>query len=84
MNNKHRKTLKSIFTNPVSSSIQWKDIEKLLIAVGCVVSEGRGSRVRFKENNIFAIFHRQHPEKETDKGAVLSVRDYLIKIGEMP
>jgi predicted RNA binding protein YcfA (HicA-like mRNA interferase family) len=84
MNNKHRKTLKSIFTNPVSSSIQWKDIEKLLIAVGCVVSEGRGSRVRFKKNNIFAIFHRPHPEKETDKGAVLSVRDYLIKIGEMP
>ena len=84
MNSKHKKVLKSIFTNPIPSSIQSKDIEKLLIAVGCIVSEGRGSRVRFKKNNIFAIFHRPHPKKETDKGAVLSVRDYLTKIGEAP
>jgi len=83
MNSKHKKTLKSFFSNPVSSS-QWKDIEKLLIAIGCTVSEGRGPRVRFKKNNIFAVFHRPHPEKETQRGAVLSVRDYLTKIGEMP
>jgi len=84
MNSKQRKTLESVFINPVSSSIQWKDIEKLLIAVGCDISEGRGSRVRFKKDGVFAIFHRPHPKKETDKGAVLSARDYLTKIGETP
>ena len=84
VNNKHRKTLKSIFDDPISSSIQWKDIEKLLVAVGCKMSEGKGTRVRFKKNDVFAIFHRPHPKKETDKGAVVSVRDYLTKIGEKP
>jgi len=49
MNSKQKKILKSIFTNPVSSSISWKDIENLLIAVGCDISEGRGSRVLIRE-----------------------------------
>ena len=84
MNNKQRKTLKAIFTNPVSPSIAWKDIEKLLIAVGCNLEEGRGSRVRIMKGDIFAVFHRPHPSKETDRGAVISVREYLVKIGVKP
>ena len=84
MNSKQRKTLKAIFTNPVSPSIAWKDIEKLLIAVGCNVEEGRGSRVRIMKGDIYAVFHRPHPSKETDRGAVVSVREYLIKIGVKP
>jgi hypothetical protein len=84
MNNKHRKTLKSIFAKPISSSIQWKDIEKLFISIGCEITEGRGSRVRVKKDNVFAIFHRPHPKKETDKGSVASVREYLTKIGVIP
>ena len=84
MNNKHRKTLNSIFTNPVSSSIKWKDIETLLIAVGCVVKEGKGSRIRIKKNKIFITFHRPHPYKEALPEAVKSVRAYLEMLGEKP
>lgn len=84
MNNKQRKTLKAVFEKPVPSSIAWKDIEKLLVAVGCVLEEGRGSRVRVMKGDVFAVFHRPHPLKETDKGAVVSVREYLIKIGVEP
>lgn len=84
MNNKHRKTLKAIFSKPVPSSISWHDVEKLFIALGCKIAEGRGSRIRVIKGDIFAVFHRPHPKKETDKGAVVSVRDYLTKIGESP
>jgi hypothetical protein len=28
-----------------------------------------------------AVFHEPHPEKETDKGAVKSVREFLLKAG---
>jgi hypothetical protein len=38
---------------------------------------GRGSRVRFVLNGIRAVFHRPHPRKETDRGAVKSVRRFL-------
>lgn len=84
MNNKHRKTLSAIFAKPASSSIHWQDVEKLFIALGCTITEGKGSRVRVMKDDIFAVFHRPHPEKETNKGALISVRDYLTKIGEAP
>lgn len=84
MNKKHRKTLQSIYTDPVSAGILWTDIEKLLKACGAKLSEGRGSRVRIALNNVRAVFHRPHPEKETDKGAVKSMRRFLREAGVKP
>jgi hypothetical protein len=84
MNKKQRRTLESIFQDPVSPSIAWSDIEALLAAVGAAKSEGRGSRVRFKLNGVKAIFHRPHPAPNTDKGAVKSVRRFLEEAGVKP
>jgi hypothetical protein len=81
MNSKNKKTLESIFDNPVRSDISWKDIEHLFSALGGEVSEGRGSRVRVALNGVLAVFHRPHPQKVTDKGAVKSVRKYLENAG---
>lgn len=74
---KHRKTLGAIFTDPVLAGIPWRDIEALLTACGAEISEGQGSRVRVALNGVRAVFHRPHPQKETDKGAVKSVRRFL-------
>jgi len=81
---KHHKTLQAIFENPVRSNIQWSDIESLLKACGAEISEGRGSRVRIVLNHVRAVFHRPHPRKETDKGAVISMRRFLIEAGVEP
>ena len=81
LNSKHQKTLDALFQNPIRSNILWSDIESLLIALGAEVSEGRGSRVRFALNDIRATFHRPHPEKETNKGAVKSMRRFLTEAG---
>jgi hypothetical protein len=77
LNKNHRATLVAIFAKPVRSSIAWRDIESLLVACRADVSEGQGSRVRVSLNGIRAVFHRPHPQKETDKGAVKSVRRFL-------
>ncbi len=81
---KHRKTLQAIFENPVRANILWSDIEKLLIACGAEINEGRGSRIRIALNNMRAVFHRPHPQKETDKGAVISMRRFLTEAGIEP
>ena len=78
---KHRRTLQAIFENPVRANILWANIENLLIACGAEISEGRGSRVRIALNEVRAVFHRPHPRKETDKGAVMSMRRFLIEAG---
>jgi hypothetical protein len=84
MNNKHRKTLAAVFANPTRSNILWSDIEALLIAVGSSSEEGSGSRIRFLLNEIPAVFHRPHPQKETNKGAVKSVQKFLTDAGVLP
>jgi hypothetical protein len=84
MNQKHRRTLEAIFDDPVRSSIAWRDIEALLKAVGAEITEGEGSRVRLALNSVRAVFHRPHPRKETDKGAVRSMRRFLTEAGVTP
>ena len=77
MSKKHQKVIEQIFYNPVQSGIVWKDIEAMLQALGAEISEGSGSRVRIALNDVRAVFHRPHPKKETDKGAVVSMRRFL-------
>ncbi|MCL2761812.1 MAG: type II toxin-antitoxin system HicA family toxin [Treponema sp.] len=67
--------------NPIQASILWSDIEGLFTALGAELSKGSGSRVRVKLNGVRAVFHRPHPQKTTDKGAVNSVRRFLENAG---
>jgi hypothetical protein len=84
LSGRHRKTLSSVFVEPALSSVLWSDIEGLLKALGAELSEGRGSRVRVYLNGVRAVFHRPHPRKETDKGALKAVRRFLITAGIEP
>ena len=81
MNSKQKKTLELVFKNPVQANIMWAEIEGLFIALGAELSEGSGSRLRVKLNGVRAVFHRPHPEKTTDKGAVNSARRFLENAG---
>ncbi|MHB8879880.1 MAG: type II toxin-antitoxin system HicA family toxin [Thermodesulfovibrionales bacterium] len=82
---KHQKTLALIFDNPIRSDVNWADIIVLLQKYrGAQLSEGKGSRVRIALNGIRAVFHRPHPGKETDKGALKSIRRFLVEAGVKP
>jgi len=81
---KHRRTLQAIFAEPIQANVNWSDIEVMLNAFGAEISEGKGSRVRIALNNVRAVFHRPHPRKETDKGALRSMRRFLTEAGLTP
>jgi hypothetical protein len=78
---RNKKTLEAIFAEPVRTNIPWKEIESLFIALGAEVTEGKRSWVRVALNEVRAVFHRPHPQKETDKGAVKSVHRFLKEAG---
>ena len=84
MNNKHRKTLATVFTDPVSGTTDWAALEKLLVAAGARVIEGNGSRVRFEKDGEVEAFHRPHPAKEAKRYQVLAAREFLERIGVTP
>lgn len=81
MNRKHRETLAAVFAEPISGSIAWRDIEAMLKAMGAEVIEGQGSRIRISLGGTRAVFHRPHPRNETDKGALRSLRRFLLQAG---
>ena len=76
---RHQRILEAIFAK--RANIAWSDIEKMLLHYGAEVSEGRGSRVRLALNGVRAVFHRPHPQKETDRGAVAAMRRFLLEAG---
>ena len=81
MNYKNRKTLEALFTEPARSYIKWADIEGLFVACGGILEEARGSRICVEINGVVAHFHRSHPQLDTNKGAVKSVRRFLENAG---
>ena len=84
MHAKHRRILEAIFDIPVRGTIPWREIEAMLKAAGAEITEGQGSRLRIARNGVRAVFHRPHPRKETDKGAVQSMRRFLTEAGVVP
>jgi hypothetical protein len=84
MKRKHERTLQAIFAHPVSANIQWRDVEALFVDLGAEISEREGSRIAVVLFDEVRVFHRPHPNPNTDKGAVASIRNWLKQHGIVP
>jgi hypothetical protein len=84
MKRKHQRTLDLGFAHPTSANIQWKTIEALFVELGAEISEREGSRVAVVLFNEVRVFHKPHPSRDTDKGAVASIRKWLEQHGVSP
>jgi hypothetical protein len=77
MNAAQRNTLEAIFEKPTRADVRWSKVEGLVRALGGEVTEGRGSRVRFRLGNRLATFHGPHPKRVTGKATLEDVRRFL-------
>lgn len=84
LRNKRVATLRAIFARPVSGTVRWSDIEALLLALGADIEQREGSRVAIVWRGQVQVFHRPHPQPETDKGTVASMRRWLEANGVKP
>jgi len=84
MNNKHRKTLDEIFSQPVNGNMEWRRIESLFLALGAIRAERPGSAVSFVLHNVRADFHRPHPDKAALRYRVKDARKFLELAGVTP
>lgn len=84
MNARQLRTLKAVFQQPTPAGLEWTAVEALLVAVGCTMVEGNGSRVRFVREGMIETFHRPHPAKEAKRYQVRAARDYLLRLGIEP
>jgi len=81
---KHRKTLQAIFARPTSPSIVFSDIESLVVALGGLVTEREGSRLKITLQGEQWHCHRPHLGKEAKRYQVEEARELLERIGVKP
>ena len=79
MSHKHEQLLRTIFHDPVSCNIHWREIESLLHHVGADIEQLSGARIRVKLNGAEGILHRPHHGNTLDRGGVKHVREFLAR-----
>lgn len=81
MSHKHEQLIRTIFRDPASGNIHWREIESLLHHVGADVQPLSGARIRVKLNRMEGILHRPHHGSTLDRNAVQHLREFLSRAG---
>jgi hypothetical protein len=76
--------LQAIFVRPTLPSIVFSDIESLVVALGGLVTEREGSRVKITLQGELWHCHRPHPGKEAKRYQVEEARELLERGGVKP
>ncbi|SCK61843.1 HicA toxin of toxin-antitoxin [Variovorax sp. HW608] len=84
MNRRAANLLRTIFHDPPSGNIHWRDIESLLKHVGASLEPISGARVRVKLNRMEGILHRPHHSNVLDASGLMHVREFLARAGVTP
>jgi hypothetical protein len=84
MNARQRRTLAAIFVHPTLATIRFSDIEGLFAALGALVTQREGSRVRIDFHGEQWHCHRPHPRKEAKRYQVEEARELLQRAGFKP
>ncbi len=81
MSHKHRNVLQAIFHDPLSSNIQWREVESLLHHLGATVEPSHGARFRVVLNRHEFTVHHPHHGNEFGKTDVKYLRECLAAAG---
>ncbi|HEY6895890.1 MAG TPA: type II toxin-antitoxin system HicA family toxin [Rhodocyclaceae bacterium] len=84
MSHKHRNVLMTIFHDPVSSNIQWREVESLLHHLGAQVEPSHGARFRVVLNKREFFVHHPHHSNEFAKQEIKHLREDLASAGITP
>ena len=81
---RHERTLNAMRRRPRPSNLRWADIENLLLYLGAVVREGKGSAISVTLNGVSAYFHRPHPGDKARRWHIETALRLLEEAGMGP
>lgn len=81
MSNKHRNVLQTIFHDPISSNVQWREVESLLHHLGASIESSHGARFRVALNRHEFSVHHPHHGNELGKTDIKHLRECLAAAG---
>jgi hypothetical protein len=77
MSHKHENLLIAIFHDPISSNIQWREVESLLGHLGADVQSHSGTRLHVKLNGYEGTLHRPHGGNALGREDIRHLREFL-------
>ena len=84
MSRRHANLIRSIFHDPPSGNIHWREVESLLKHVGATLEPISGARIRVHLNRMEGVLHRPHHSNVLDSSALLHLRQILARGGVTP
>ena len=84
MSRRHANLIRSIFHDPPSGNLHWRDIESLLKHVGFALESIPGARIRMRLNHVEGVLHRPHHGHTLEVGSLLHLRALLARAGVTP
>ncbi|HEU0201578.1 MAG TPA: type II toxin-antitoxin system HicA family toxin [Burkholderiaceae bacterium] len=84
MSHRHANLIRTIFRDPPSGNVHWRDVESLLKHVGAALEPIAGARVRVKLNRMEDVLHRPHHSNVLDVSALKHLREFLARAGVTP
>lgn len=84
MSHKHAHLLRTIFHDPVSANIHWREVESLLNHLGAQVESAHGARFRVVLNRVEAFLHHPHHSNVCTKQDIKNLREFLAHAGISP
>ncbi|HET9820963.1 MAG TPA: type II toxin-antitoxin system HicA family toxin [Burkholderiaceae bacterium] len=84
MSRHHAHLIRTIFQDPPSHNIHWREIESLLKHVGAAMDPLSGARVRVTLHRMEEIVHRPHHGSTMAASAIVHLRGFLARAGVTP
>jgi hypothetical protein len=81
MSHKHLHLLQTIYHEPPSANIHWREIESLLSHLGASIESAHGARFRVVLNRIEVFLHHPHNSSTCAKQEIKQLREFLARAG---
>lgn len=79
MSRKHDHLLASLFTDPPSGNVHWREVESLLGHLGAELENLSGARLRVLLNGTEGVLHRPHHGHTLGRADILHLRELLAR-----
>lgn len=81
MSHKHLALLRTIFHDPISGNVHWREVESLLSHLGALVEPAHGARFRIVLNGVEGFLHHPHNSSTCTKQDIKHLREVLTSAG---
>jgi hypothetical protein len=81
MSHKYANLLRTIFQDPPSANIHWREVESLLSHLGARVEPSHGARFKVTLNGVADFLHHPHHSSVCSKDLIKHLREFLAHAG---